>query len=255
VPAVLTARQNLYEAAPPLYAYAASRLADSGRLADIPESKLSAFCGAMSKTVGWWLKYRTNDAGLCYYAYRHECGWPGERLFPAGTPAATPDLAAYILLAAETLSTLFARLDRLDEAAAWNVKSRQQLDILTRELWDGDRFRSVNALTGQSGPAESILSLIPLILGKRLPESILAVLAEQAKNVSWEMANLIPASLVILGLEASGYADQAGAACKRLVGSCAAGGANDARGRGISSGAFYSPAACAALLAAGGRNL
>jgi hypothetical protein len=56
---------------------------------------------------------------------------------------------------------------------------------------------------------------------------------------------------VLLGLEDSGYITEARTAASALLDSCAAG-VTDSRGKGVTAGAFYSPAACAALLALAG---
>lgn len=255
VPAWVTARQNLYEASPPLYAFTVSRLTESGSLGNIPKDKLSAFYVSMSNAVNWWLNKRTNDKGLCFYAHRHECGWQSEPIFACGVPAATADLAAYIVLAAESLSKIAEMLGKSDDAASWNTLSRKQLDLLTQILWDGERFRSINAITGESGSAEGILSLMPLILGKRLPGQISDALTEKAKAIPWSEAAIIPATLLIFSLKDLGRDTEAKKAAETLIRSCVDGGANEGRGKGINAGAFYSPAACAALLTLGSRTL
>lgn len=246
VPAWFAGRQNLDEAVPPVYAYAVSRMIDSGSIQRVPKEKLSALFDAMFKTVNWWLTKRTNDKTQIFYAYRHECGWPKEKIFGAGAPCASPDLQAYIILAAEALSKLAVMLGNDGAAASWGQICREQLDILTTQLWDGTGFNSLNTMTGAKAPAEGMLSLIPLILGKRLPENILAALTEKAKTLSFDELPVIPAALITLGLKASGKDTEAKAAAAVLVNSFAAGKPNTL------AGAFYSPATSAALLALGG---
>jgi hypothetical protein len=246
VPAWFAGRQNLDEAVPPVYAYAVSRMLDSGSIQRVPKEKLSALFDAMFKTVNWWLTKRTNNKAQIFYAYRHECGWPKEKIFGAGTPCVSPDLQAYIILAADSLAKLAVMLGKDGSAASWGQICREQLDILTTQLWDGTGFNSLNTMTGAKAPAEGMLSLIPLILGKRLPESILAALAEKAKNLSFDELPVIPAALITLGLKASGKDTEAKAAAAALVNTFAAGKPNTL------AGAFYSPAASAALLALGG---
>jgi hypothetical protein len=242
-------RQNLYEAAPPLFAYTVSRLLDSGSFQNAPKAQIAVFYDQMSNAVNWWLTARANDKGLSFYAYRHECGYACERIFDCGLPAAAPDLAAYLVLAAESLSRLAELLGKTEETASWIACSARQLDVLTNVLWNKDHFRSVHAITGEACPAEGILALMPLILGARLPGEIIGVLAQKAKDIPFETASIIPASLVILGLRDAGKKESALIAADRLIKSCYSGGANDPRGIGLNAGAFYAPAACAALLA------
>ncbi len=253
VPAWFAQRQNLNEAVPPVYAYTVSRLIDGGGLDAVSAEKLSALYEAMFKTVNWWLTKRTGDKPLVYYAYRHECGWPREKIFGAGTPSVSPDLAAYMVLAADALSKIASKLGKDGAAASWGQISREQLNILTDALWDGDGFNCLNPLTGQKARAEGMLSLIPLLLGRRLPDQMIDALALQAAGIAWSEAPVIPATLIILGLVASGKTDEAKAAAKALIGSCAGSGTGDTRGKTAApAGAFFSPAPCAGLLTLGG---
>ena len=254
VPVWFSERQNLYEAVPPVYAFVVSRFIDDGKLISISKEKLSGFYNAMSKAVKWWLKNRLSDDGLVYYAYRHECNWQKEKIFGAGTPCATPDLAAYVALAADSLSKIAAMLGKTDDAAFWADKSKRQVDILKDRLWNSTGFISINPLTGDSAPAEGMLPLIPLILGNRLPGAVIDTLVEKTKMISFEKTPIIPATLIIHGLNTSGKNDDAETAASMLIKSCVTGGANDMRGLGVGSinaGNYFSPAACAALLSFG----
>ena len=148
-----------------------------------------------------------------------------------------------------------AALGKFDEAAAWLSESHKQYKILTETLWDGDRFKCVNTMTGETGTPEGLLGLMPLILGRRLPGEMRDVLAQTASKTDWGTAPVIPATLVILGLKDAGLDTAAKTAAEALLRSCVVGGANDARGKGVTAGTFYHPAACAALLALGSRVL
>ncbi|NLA88101.1 MAG: hypothetical protein GX847_12650, partial [Clostridiales bacterium] len=255
VPAWFSQRQNLYEAVPPVYAFAVSRLIESGRIGSVPHEKLSALYKAMEKAIGWWIIKRAGDNGLVCYAYRHECGWPKEPIFNAGLPCAAPDLQTYIILAAEALSKIAAILGKTDLSAYWEDVYRRQLAVLTDTLWDGAGMSSVNGHTGASAPAEGMLSVLPLILGRRPPESMRGPLAEKAKALVFEELPVLPAALIIMGLKASKRDDDAKAAAASLITSCVSGGVSDSRGRVTGAGTYYSPAACAALLALGGSAI
>lgn len=253
VPAWFALRQNLNEAVPPVYAYTVSRLVNGGGLDDVSTEKLSALYEAMYKAVNWWLTKRTGDKPLVYYAYRHECGWPQEKIFGAGTPSVSPDLAAYMVLAADSLSKIAAKLGKDGAAASWGQICREQLDILTATLWTGEGFNCLNPLTGQTARSEGMPSLIPLLLGKRLPDRMIDALTRQAAGISWAGVPVIPATLIILGLAACGRTDEAKAAAKALIGSCIDSGTSDMRGKTAApAGTFFSPAACAGLLTLGG---
>jgi hypothetical protein len=162
-----------------------------------------------------------------------------------------PDLAAYLALGADALSQIAALLGKDADAALWRDVYNRQLDALTTKLWDGKQLCCVNTLTGDTAPAEGMLSLIPLILGKRLPEAMINALAGKAHSIRWAKIPVIPATLIIFGLKASGRDGDAAQAAAALIESCAEG-ANDLRGKGTPAGASFPPASCAALLALGG---
>jgi len=250
IPAWVTKRQHLYEAAPPLYAFTVSCLIANHNFNGIDEKKLFALYEAMAKAVNWWLTRRTDAAGAGFYAYYHECGWTGE-ISHCQLPAAAPDLAAYLVLATESLAKLASILGKADEAKTWEEKSRQQLNFLTGKLWQENRFVCLNSKTGTAYPLSGMLNFLPLILGKRLPGNITGILAENAKILPWEQLPIIPATLIIMGLYDSGYPSIAATVAKTLIKSCLHNGANDARGKEVEAGAFYAPGACAALLALG----
>lgn len=254
VPAWFSERQDLCEAVPPVYAYVISRFIRDDRLKDVSKDRLSGLYNSMSKAVSWWLKNRAGEDGLVYYGYRHECGFPGEKIFGAGTPCASPDLAAYIALGADSLSKIAVMLDKDNEALSWEAVFEKQLDTLLNRLWKGSGFESVNTLTGDSAPAEGMLALIPLVLGNHLPGGIIDVLAERVKLIDFEEIPIIPAALIILGLKAGGKDSEALSAASTLVKSCEKSGASDDRDKTINAGTYFSPAACAAILSLSGLH-
>ncbi|NLM52316.1 MAG: hypothetical protein GX197_05795 [Firmicutes bacterium] len=250
IPTWVTKRQKLYEAVSPLYAFTVSRLIASDEIKAISHEKLLTFYKAMTRAVNWWLEQRTDASGLSFYAYYHECGWPGE-ISHCQLPVAAPCLTAYLALAAEALAKLATLLGKTEEAKFWEEKYRQQFTALTQKLWRDNRFVCLGIQTGTVYPLEGMLNFMPLILGKRLPETISLSLAEKAKALPWDQLPIIPAALILMGLYDAGYPSLATTATEALLKSCLHHGVNDARGKKVNAGAFYSPAACAALLALG----
>jgi hypothetical protein len=248
VPVWFTGSSRLTEAVPPIYAYSVSRALADGGLEKLSKEKLSALYDKMSRTIGWWLKKRTDAEGLSFYAFRHESGWLKYASFACGTPAATAELAAFLFLGCDSLSSMAAALDRADEAAEWAAKAKKQLANLTERLWRGNGFVNINTATGASCPAGDIQSLYPLLIGGLLPDNIKAALIKKASALDYGSAAVIPAALIILGLF-SADKEAAEKAAAKLLESCAAGGANDERGKGLAAGTFFNHAACAALLA------
>ena len=114
---------------------------------------------------------------------RLSCLTPAELSLPASAPEGasfpleTPELYTRMIFLAE----LVGRLERIageGDGVSWFELSRRWLAILTDELWDGAAFRCRETITGRLVKDESLLGLSPVLLGLRLPETVMNKLAE-----------------------------------------------------------------------------
>jgi hypothetical protein len=251
VPVSFDNKSGLTEAVPPVYAFAVNKMLADGGIKTLPADKLSDLYAKMSKTIGWWFKKRTTAEGLSFYAFRHESGWMKYASFACDTPAATADLAAFLVLACKSLSVMASALGKPGEASDWELKAQSQLSNITDKLWNNDGFININITTGTSCSAGEIQSLFPLLLGKLLPKAITDVLVKKAGAADFSSLSIIPAVLIILGLSAmdKGAAEKA---AEKLIKSCISGGANDERGKYLDAGTYFNHNASAALLVVGG---
>lgn len=128
----------------------------------------------LSKWTNFWLKYRDEDGnGLPHYYNGLDSGWDNGTSFDVGTPTESADLAAFLILQMEQLSKIADSLGLDEEAFSWKTLSSNMLDVLLNELWNGDKFitRVVDS-KAINKHSKSLMSYIPIILGKRLPENI-----------------------------------------------------------------------------------
>ena len=73
------------------------------------------------------------------------------------------------------LSKLAKELSLNDKTEFWKNKSSEFLKILINEFWNGEKFISKKVEGNKKIPVtkgDSLISYIPLILGKLLPENI-----------------------------------------------------------------------------------
>ncbi len=91
----------------------------------------------------------------------------------------TADLAAFLVLQLRELATLAVDLGRPDDARRWRETAGTLHEALFRELWQDSRFVSRSALTGRTRHSDSLLDLMPIILGDDLPAGISAALADR----------------------------------------------------------------------------
>ena len=165
---------------PPVHGWALKRIMARRDLrVDLPREQLLTLYTAVGRWGNWFLTMRDEDGdGLPAYEHGDETGFDDSTLFREHMQLATPDLSAYLVLLYEAEADLARMLDRPDEAAEWQEKSRKMLDAMLRLQWDGEHFCAVVPYTGERVYSLSLLHYIPAVLGDRLPKEILDKLCE-----------------------------------------------------------------------------
>ena len=144
--------------------------------------------------------------GLSYYAYRFESGVASPEFFKAGEPVLAPDLNTYLIIASEVIGRL-ARLEYDDGIAQkWEKHARELTIRLIAELWNGEDFVGKNAYTEKLSPPDAKLSLVPILLGGKLPQEIIKKLASKIDSATFTGA---PMLLLLGGLYDAGETEKA----------------------------------------------
>lgn len=157
---------------PPVHGWAIRRLAEAGVLTDARAAEIYPHLAAWTD---WWFRLRDADGdGLPEYHHGNDSGWDNATIFDMGFPAASPDLAAYLVIQLDVLAELAARLGRpVAEAAAWRGRADATLAALLDRLYDGERFRAVRVPDGvANAQSRSVIPFIPMLLGDRLPAEV-----------------------------------------------------------------------------------
>ena len=140
------------------------------------KDKLEMIYNMLSGWTNFWLTYRThkNDPIPKYY-HGNDSGWDNSTVFHDGGPLESPDLVSFLILQMNYLSELAKELSLNDKTEFWKNKSNEFLKILINEFWNGEKFISKKIENNKKIPVtkgDSLISYIPLILGKLLPENI-----------------------------------------------------------------------------------
>ena len=170
---------------PPVAAIAAARLIDDNMLCD-SRNEIYRVYAALEPVARYCVNERTIDKdGLSYYAYRYESGIErSPEFFKVGEPVLAPDLNAYLILTSEILGKL-AKMEYDDGVAKkWEMHAKALTVKLIAELWDGESFIGKNAYTEKVSKPDEFLSLIPILLGSRLPADITSTLATKIDDTS-----------------------------------------------------------------------
>jgi len=163
---------------PPIYGWTIMKLLEKTS----PENKkkyLKKSYKAISKLTNWWFTFRDYDKdGVCQYHHGNDSGWDNSTIFKDGGPVEAADLSAHLVVQTDALSKMATMLYELNgkqkhkEASVyWENKSNEQLHLLLTELVQDGKFVSTfNG--GEVIESVSLLNYISLVVGKRLPESI-----------------------------------------------------------------------------------
>ena len=187
---------------PALQGLALDYLLSRANLRSVPRKDCLQLYEGMTKFTNWWLTARDRSkSGLPQYYHSDES--PGEfcTVFQDGLPMHSGDLIAFIALMAEGCGRLAARLGCKERAEFWRRKSEDLIRRLVDEFWDGERFLSRVVKTGHAVKSDSILSMLPIVLGKRLPETIVDAVA---RHLSDEKEYLAPCGITVESMRGSG---------------------------------------------------
>jgi len=139
----------------------------------------------LSRYADWWFVNRDrNGSGIPQYYNTYDSGWRDATIFKEGLPLQSGDLLANLVLLTEACGKLAEKIGLQDVAEKWAIKSKELLDILVKEFWNGSQFISRLAATGEIVEEGSVVSLIPIILGKRLPKDIIDVIESRLADDS-----------------------------------------------------------------------
>ena len=201
---------------PPVAAVAAARLLEANMIND-SRGDIFRVYSALEKCVTECIKERTVDKdGLSYYAYRFESGADmSPEFFKAGEPVLAPDLNAYLIILCDVIGKLALMEYDTGIGKKWEARSNNLLSKLISELWNGDDFVGKNAYTGELSGPDAFLSLVPVLLGGRLPEEIICKITAK---VSPEITDSANGLLLAGGLFDAGKADAAKDIARKALG-------------------------------------
>lgn len=124
---------------PPIHGWTLGWMMDNSDT--VTDARLREVYEPLCRWTRWWLEHRTDRRiGLPCYYHGNDSGWDNSTVFGAGTPVASPDLSAYLVLQMEVLSRIAERLGKPSEAGHWREQADALLQAMLRLLWNGERF-------------------------------------------------------------------------------------------------------------------
>lgn len=141
---------------------------------EIPAEDLERIYRGYGAWADWFMTYRDDDHdGLPEHEHGDDTGFDDSTVFLHEPEVEGPDLPSYLAILMEALGDLADILGKPAEAEAWRKRSKEMIDLLIRELWNGELFIARSCRTHAPIVTGSLLHYTPLILGKRLPQEII----------------------------------------------------------------------------------
>ena len=224
---------------PPIHGWALAKLRK--RFPDaLTRDQLTEVYERLSRWTRFWLDYRRVDGhALPYYQHGNDSGWDNATTFDRDRLIESPDLAAFLVVQLDVLAGVAEELGH--DGAQWRAERDLMLSALVDELWDGTDLVAIGADSRQPSTATSLLTLLPIVAGDRLPEEIRERLATGIREhlTQFGPATEIPGTehyesdgywrgpiwapstvLIESGLRTSGYTELADTVSKRFRALC-----------------------------------
>ena len=168
-------------AKPPIHGWALRKMMAQPGL--VSAERLQEVYEPLCRHTRWWFECRDDDHdGLPQYNHGNDSGWDNGTTFLGGLPVETPDLAAFLVIQLDTLSEAARRLGRVGESTEWGRKRDALLPLLIERFWRKDRFVALRAADHQVVDTDSLLPLVPLVLGRRLPPAVAMALVGRLRE-------------------------------------------------------------------------
>jgi glycogen debranching enzyme len=180
LPDSITHSEVLYNfVKPPIHGWTLRRLRAASGLA-VQTHQLVEIHDRLARWTRFWLERRRAPGHeLPYYQHGNDSGWDNSTTFDVDRVIEAPDLAAFLVLQLEVLAELAVEIGK--PAEPWKELRDRLLEALVEELWTDGVFIARGALSGRPSTATSLLNLLPLVLGDRLPEQIRRALADRVR--------------------------------------------------------------------------
>ncbi|MBD8057489.1 glycogen debranching protein [Cellulomonas sp. JH27-2] len=181
LPDSITHSEVLYNyVKPPIHGWALRRLrARAGR--PLTRAELTEIHDRLVRWSRFWLeRRRVPGHALPYYQHGNDSGWDNSTTFDVDRVVESPDLAGFLAVQLEVLADLADELGLPSQE--WRTQGDALVTALLDELWTGKELVAVGARSGRASTATSLLNLLPLVLGERLPADVREVLGARLEQ-------------------------------------------------------------------------
>lgn len=146
---------------------------------DIDPTTLETLYAHLARWARFWLDDRRAPRhDLPHYQHGNDSGWDNATVFDPARVVETADLAGFLAQLLGVLAELATELGKPADHYEWSTLAKTTQENMIDQLWDGHRFAARDPRTGELTHADSLLNLLPIALGDKLPTDIADRLAE-----------------------------------------------------------------------------
>ncbi|MDR0858597.1 MAG: hypothetical protein LBN97_06180 [Oscillospiraceae bacterium] len=165
---------------PPIFGWSACYILDNFDLSGLTTADYRNIYEKLAGYTRYWYTHHDHaKLGVPQYYHIDESGYDESTLFDKGLPLVSPDLLAYATCLCEACAKLADKLSRRDDFGYWTSLAKHTLEYLVNELWDGEQFLAYAPLVGEKHKCGSVAQLQAVMLGHRLPSSVVKTLAKR----------------------------------------------------------------------------
>lgn len=167
---------------PPIHGLVLRKLMRTTNL--LTPERMAEIYEPLVRWTDWWFTCRDFDGnGLPQYNHGNDSGWDNSTAFMDVPVVEGADLAAFLVLQLEVLSTIARELAMPEEAQEHEARAKALLDTMLAQLTVDGRLRARASGTHAVSGGDTLLDLLPVVLGSRLPgsmrEEMLDILREE----------------------------------------------------------------------------
>jgi glycogen debranching enzyme len=179
---------------PPIHGWTLRRLRQTLPARD-PGQLLDTYRRLESWTTFWLTARRVPGHALAHYQHGNDSGWDNATTFDPERAVESADLAAFLVLQLRELADLADHLGLAEAAGSWtDAADRMRTALLG--LWTGQRFVAGAAGTRRTWTSASLLDLMPIVLGRELPDQVREALVQRIRThlTRYGLATELPTS-------------------------------------------------------------
>lgn len=167
--------------APPVQGWAMLQMIQRGWFPDTKQLEEALHC-LEQNTMRWIGNPLKLPNGMPYYRHGRESGWADSSLFLTPPPFQSPDLFVFLILQVDALISFHQMKGGSDRVAFWENRQQELLRFLQEKLWFGSEFVTLGGDGGMICNSQSLLKMMPLLLGARLPSEPVKMLMSELQS-------------------------------------------------------------------------